>query len=448
MRAATRGAGQGARGTSRVKPGAQPEGDLLRERVRNLSRLMEVTALISSTLDLNEVLDRVMTLAKEMMGAEAASVMLWNEELQCLEFQTSVGGVGVEKLKTIRVPKGQGIAGAVVETGKPLLVADVRNDPRFFAKADEQTGFVTKSILAAPLIFQDKIVGVGEVLNHKDGRPFTELDLELFASFCRQVAVAIENARLHAEEVKRHLLDQQMKMAASIQKSFLPAALPVDEAGRFEVSAYSKSAQDVGGDLYCVARLADGRLGVCLGDVSGKGIPAALYMARVVSEFRLMCSGGAPADEVLASLNRSFAEGTMRGMFVTFLYAILDPASGELRVANAGHLPLLLSAPDGGVHWVGSASGPPMGMLPAARYDEETMALAPGETLLFYSDGIVEARGKSGELYGEERLLEAVVAAPRGARTLLSDVLASVQNFTREIPQADDMTLVSLSWAG
>jgi len=171
-------------------------------------------------------------------------------------------------------------------------------------------------------------------------------------------------------------------------------------------------------------------------------------MARVVSEFRLMCSGGAPADEVLASLNRSFAEGTMRGMFVTFLYAILDPASGELRVANAGHLPLLLSAPDGGVHWVGSASGPPMGMLPAARYDEETMALAPGETLLFYSDGIVEARGKSGELYGEERLLEAVVAAPRGARTLLSDVLASVQNFTREIPQADDMTLVSLSWAG
>ncbi|MFQ5692771.1 MAG: GAF domain-containing protein [Nitrospinota bacterium] len=174
---------------------------LLRERVESLSRLMEVTALISSTLDLDEVLSRVMSLAKEMMAAEAASILLWNEEIECLEFQTSVGGVGVEQLKTIRVPRGQGIAGTVVETGEPLLVADVTKDSRFFTKADEATGFVTKSILAAPLIVQDKIIGVGEVLNHTDGRPFTPLDLDLFASFCRQVAVAIENARLHKEEV-------------------------------------------------------------------------------------------------------------------------------------------------------------------------------------------------------------------------------------------------------
>lgn len=420
----------------------------LRERVDNLSRLMEVTALISSTLDLDEVLQRVMRLAKEIMGAEAASVMLWNEAEQCLEFQTSVGDVGVEELRTIRVPKGMGIAGSVMETAQPLLVADVRRDARFFAKADEKTGFVTRSILAAPLIVHDRVIGVGEVLNHMDGRPFTELDLQLFFSFCRQVAVAIENARLHKAEVRRHLLDQQMEMAASIQKSFLPAALPVDGAGRFELGAFSRSAQEVGGDLYCVTSLPDGRLGACVGDVSGKGIPAALYMARVVSEFRLFCAGGASAGEVLEALNLSLSQGGMRGMFVTFAYVVLNPASGTLHVANAGHLPLLLAEKGGGARFVGGAVGPPIGMLGKALYREETFGLAPGDAVLLYSDGIVEARGKDRELFGEERLLAAGAAAPRGAAGLLAGVHGAVERFTREAPQADDMTMVSLSWGG
>ncbi|MBI3128166.1 MAG: SpoIIE family protein phosphatase [Candidatus Tectomicrobia bacterium] len=439
----------GARRAARAKAsGTAREMEALRERVDSLSRLMEVTALISSTLDLDEVLQRVMKLAKEIMGAEAASVMLWNEAEQCLEFQTSVGGVGVEELKTIRILKGQGIAGSVMESGQPLLVADVSKDPRFFSKADEKTGFVTRSILAAPLIVHDKVVGVGEVLNHTDGRPFSELDLQLFSSFCRQVAVAIENARLHRSEVRRHLLDQQMEMAASIQKSFLPAALPVDRAGRFELGAFSRSAQEVGGDLYCVSSLPDGRLGACVGDVSGKGIPAALYMARVVSEFRLFSSGGAPAGEVLASLNQSLGQGGTRGMFVTFAYAVLNPATGALHVANAGHLPLILAEKKGGARFVGGAAGPPVGMLPRARFQEEEVRLAPGDTVLIYSDGILEARGKDRELFGEERLLAAAAAAPRGASGLLSGVHQAVERFTQDEPQADDMTMVSLSWGG
>ncbi|MEK6711118.1 MAG: GAF domain-containing SpoIIE family protein phosphatase [Nitrospinota bacterium] len=425
-----------------------PEMQALRERVDNLSRLMEVTALISSTLDLEEVLQRVMRLAKEIMGAEAASVILWNEKEQCLEFQTSVGEVGVEELKAVRIPKGQGIDGSVMESGQPLLVADVSKDPRFFAKADEKTGFVTRSILAAPLIVHDKVIGVGEVLNHKGGRPFTELDLQLFASFCRQVAVAIENARLHKAEVRRHLLDQQMEMAASIQKSFLPAALPVDGSGRFELGAFSRSAQEVGGDLYCVASLPDGHLGACVGDVSGKGIPAALYMARVVSEFRLFSAGGASAGEVLEALNQSFSQGGTRGMFVTFAYAVLNPAAGTLQVASAGHLPLLLAEKGGGVRFVGGAGGPPIGMLGKAKFREETLTLSPGDAVLIYSDGILEARSRDRELFGEERLLAAAAAAPRGASGLLAGVHDAVERFTHGAPQADDMTMVSLAWGG
>lgn len=428
-------------------PDSSSELEDLRERVGNLTRLIDVTVLVSSSLNLKEVMNRVMAMAKEMMEAEAASVMLWNEDLECLEFEISIGGVEVDKLKTFQIKKGQGIAGTVAATGEPLLVADVSKDARFFQEADQTTGFVTKSILAAPLIVHDGIVGVSEVLNHKAGRPFTKYDLELFATFCRQVAVAVENARLHEKEVKQSLLDQQMKMAAEIQRSFLPAELPEDPGGRFEVDAFNRSAQDVGGDLYTCEVLADGRIGLALGDVSGKGVPAALYMARVVSEFRMRCGAGAAPAEILTDLNKALAAGKMRGMFVTFVYCVLDPETGELELANAGQLPPLLAGKAREARWVGAASGPPLGMVPTTVYKAEKMKLEPFDTLLYYSDGIVEAENLDGEQY-DPFLLPDASQAGVGAKNLLSNVLGSVESFSRGAPQADDMTLVSMSWAG
>jgi sigma-B regulation protein RsbU (phosphoserine phosphatase) len=447
MPAASRSAPESPPQTGLPESGAAAELEDLRTRVENLSRLIDVTVLVSSSLNLQEVMNRVMQMAKEMMDAEAASIMLWNDELECLEFELTVGEVGVDTLKTIRIEKGQGIAGTVAETGEPMLVADVSKDDRFYGKADEATGFETKSILAAPLIVHDGIVGVSEVLNHKEGRPFTNHDLELFATFCRQVAVAVENARLHENEMKQSLLDQQIKMAAEIQRSFLPAALPEDEEKRFEVDAFTRSAQEVGGDLYACEVLPDGRVGLALGDVSGKGVPAALYMARVVSEFRMMCSKGDPPSEVLTALNAALARGKMRGMFVTFVYCILDPATGELELGNAGQLPPLLAGASGGARWTGSASGPPLGMIPTTVYQPDKISLEPSDTLLFYSDGIAEAQDILGEQY-DPHLLADVSEAGTGARRVLSHVLESVEAFSRGASQADDMTLVSISWEG
>jgi sigma-B regulation protein RsbU (phosphoserine phosphatase) len=448
MVAASQDTGDGALDSKQTEIVAEEIISTLRERVGNLSKLIDVTALISSSLNLDEVMSRVMEMAKEMMEAEAASIMLWNEEEEVLEFELSIGGAGVDKLKTVKIPKGEGIAGTVVSTGEPLLVADVSKDNRFFHKADETTGFVTKSILAAPLMVHDRIVGVSEVLNHKAGRPFTEYDLELFATFCRQVAVAIENARLHEQEVKKSLLDQQMKLASEIQKSFLPQVFPNDDAGRFEVYAFTRSAHEVGGDLFSFAELSAGRIGIALGDVSGKGVPAAIYMARVVSEFRMLCTSGAPPHEVLTTLNTALSRGKMHGMFVTFAYGILDPASGKFRIANAGHLPPILLNKNGDARWMGSASGPPLGMLPHSQYTEEIVDLEPSDTLMFYSDGIVEARDKTGRQFEEDRLMKVVSNAGPGAKNMLSYVLASVEEFSHGAEQADDMTLVTASWTG
>ncbi len=448
MVAASRGAGDGALDADLQGVVSENEISSLRERVGNLSRLIDVTALVSSSLNLDEVMNRVMEMAKEMMEAEAASIMLWNEAEQALEFEISVGGAGVEKLKTIQIPKGQGIAGTVAMTGEPLLVADVTKDERFFQKADDHTGFVTKSILAAPLIVHDRIVGVSEVLNHKAGRPFTEYDLELFATFCRQVAVAVENARLHEQEVRQSLLDQQMKLASEIQKSFLPQVFPDDEAGRFEVHAFTRSAQEVGGDLFSFEQLPGGRIGVALGDVSGKGVPAAIYMARVVSEFRMLCAGGAPPHEVLTALNAALSRGKMHGMFVTFVYGILDPETGRFQMANAGHLPPVLLGENGDAQWMGPATGPPLGMIPRTEYAEEILEMKPSDTLMFYSDGIVEAKDKTGAQFEEDRLLKAVSMAGTGAKNMLSYVLVTVEEFSHGADQADDMTLVTTSWRG
>jgi sigma-B regulation protein RsbU (phosphoserine phosphatase) len=171
-------------------------------------------------------------------------------------------------------------------------------------------------------------------------------------------------------------------------------------------------------------------------------------MARVVSEFRMLCASGAPPHEVLMTLNTALSRGKMHGMFVTFVYGILDPVSGKFRMANAGHLPPILLNKNGDVRWMGSASGPPLGMLPHSQYTEEIVDLKPSDTLMFYSDGIVEARDKTGKQFEEDRLLKVVSNAGPGAKNMLSYVLASVEEFSHGADQADDMTLVTASWTG
>jgi sigma-B regulation protein RsbU (phosphoserine phosphatase) len=204
----------------------------LARRLAQLHSLVEVSALIGSSLDLSEVLNGVMQKAKAVMEAEAASILLFNERTNKLEFEVAVGegapGATLETLrKTIALDLGQGIAGAVALSRQPELIADVPSDPRFYKNADKITGFITRSMLAAPMIVRDKLVGVAEVLNPRHGGRFTPEDLELFSTYCRQAAVAIENARLHTVELERLREQQQLEFAAMVQQSFLPQRCPV-----------------------------------------------------------------------------------------------------------------------------------------------------------------------------------------------------------------------------
>ena len=191
---------------------------------------MEVSVLIGSSLDLTEVLNGVMQKAQDVMDAEAASIMLLNDQTNKLEFEVALGeaDITLETLKKrVALDLGQGIAGAVALTRVPELIPDAAADPRFFRGADKITGFKTRSLLAAPLVARDKLIGVAEVLNPRAGGQFTPEDLELFATYCRQVAVAIENARLHLVLLERQREQQQLEFAALVQQSFLPQKCPV-----------------------------------------------------------------------------------------------------------------------------------------------------------------------------------------------------------------------------
>ena len=423
------------------------ERDLLSAKVKALSGLIEVGMIINSAVRLDDVMKLVMEKAQGVMDAEASSVLLINEEKNVFECPVAFGEAG-EKFKTIEIPIDAGIAGWVAEHQQPQLITDAYQDSRFNAQVDQETGFRTKSILAAPLIVREKLIGVAEVINRKDGEAFTEDDLLLFNAFCRQVAIAISNARVYELEIAQQRIAQQLEAAKYIQQSFLPETLPKASGGQFSVAATSIPAKSVGGDIYDFISFQNNTLGISIGDVSGKGIPAALFMARLVSDFRLFAQIDSKPDQLLASLNKAITERSRRGMFITFLYGILHPQNGTFTYANAGHLPILrLNNKNKTVELAEKSSGIPLGVAPIFPFKEESISLNEGDTIILVTDGLIEAKNKAGEEYEFERLKSLVSADfDTHPEEMLSKIVDDVLAFTADMPQHDDLTIVIAKW--
>ncbi len=417
----------------------------LEARVEDLSSLIHVTNIISSTLDLDELLGLVMEKAQEVMHAEASSIFLVNEELNVLECEVALGSHGDKITKLIRLEKGQGVAGWVWQQAASLIVPDVSKDDRFYSDADQKSGFQTKSILAVPLQNKERIIGVAEVINRTDGNEFTDYDLDLFKTFCLQVAMAIENARVHQIELEQERLRQQLESAKEIQQSFMPQKLPQGENGIFDIAARNLPAISVGGDLFDVLMLDDRHVGVLIGDVSGKGIPAALYMARLMSDFRFYVQKHNEPSVLLDKLNDLLVDRSRHGMFVTLQFAVIDIWTGKLIHADAGHLPLI-HLQNGEAHIPNRESGPPLGVMKKMYFADNHIQLAPGDMLLFYTDGIIEAKNNKGNEFSLDRLLTCLKRHWASAGQVVEESLRQVYKFTQSSPQNDDITLVAFQW--
>jgi sigma-B regulation protein RsbU (phosphoserine phosphatase) len=437
--------------TSNPTPGEAPldkELDLLRTKVQNLSSLIEVSIIINSTLDLEKLVSLVMEKAQTVMNAEASSVMLINEEEGVLECQVALGEVG-DKVRKIQLKMGEGIAGWVAEKGVPLNVPDVSRDPRFFSKSDESTGFKTRSILAVPLKVKEKIIGVAEVINRLDGKPFDDDDVDLFSTFCRQVAMAIDNARMHRHLIEKERLEQQLEAAKIIQQSFMPQSLPSGVHGTFDVAAQNLPATAVGGDFYDFFEFDEDSAALILGDVSGKGVPAALYMARLVSDLRFQAQMTREPAALLQIVNDQLVQRSRRGMFVTLVYGLLDVGRGRLTYSNAGHLPLLYVQPSQQqVTWLRGESGMPLGVLSPAEFSQQEIRMNPGDLVILVTDGVVEAKNSEGGQFGFERLEQVLREPLDGPSHAVEKIFEAVQAFAGDQQQHDDVTVLALRWNG
>ncbi len=345
-----------------------------------------------------------------------------------------------DQTETIRISRT--IVNEVIAAGEAILSADAASDSRF-DMAESIVDFNIRSMMCAPLIGIDgDSLGVIQIDALDQRQQFTREDLDVLASVASQVAYAVENAQLHEVALRERALEQELSVAHEVQQGFLPAARPeVEEYGFFD---FYEAANQLGGDYFDYVRLPDGRLAIVLADVSGKGISAALLVAKLSAEIRFLLVAENNPVEVVAKLNDIFCGSRWEDRFVTMVLAVLDPARHEVTLVNAGHMPPLLSKADGSVAAVGEAEGGlPVGVDSDLPYAQSVVRLAAGESLTMFTDGITEAMNREGELYGGTRLWTQVGAKHEkdDVKALGIRILDDVRQFVGSRSQSDDMCL-------
>jgi sigma-B regulation protein RsbU (phosphoserine phosphatase) len=422
-------------------PGDPSALDRMRVRVENLKECFRISGLINSSLQLDQVLENIMLTSRSILGADACSLMLVDEKNDELVFEVAQGPAAQKLKGVVRIKRGQGIAGTVYDTGEPLLIENAYEDARFNPEVDRLTGYRTQTILCVPLKIKDRVIGVSQAINKLDGSNFNEEDKETLSLLCDNAAIAVENARLHQEILRTQQIEQDLAFAGSIQLSFLPRGMPVLQGFRF--CAHYQPAREIGGDFYDFIPLDDDRTGVLIGDVSGKGVAAALFMARFITDFRFQAIREQDPERLFSLINESVCAHSCQGMFVTVLYMVVKRNSGEAVYVNAGHLPpIIWSSSDKKYDILRTSGGPPIGILPDLHYASAKMSLSPGACIVLATDGLVEATDSRGERFGWERLERCLKAGDSSVNSVKSRISSSLSEFVGQSPQADDITQV------
>jgi sigma-B regulation protein RsbU (phosphoserine phosphatase) len=388
-------------------PGVSP--DLLQD----LQRLQKTAQKITSILDLDQLIDNVVNDVARSFGCVEASVYLHDEE----RGEMVLAGIHgcTKNCKGYRLKIGQeGMVGYVASTGQMRYAPDVRAD-QYYIGCEEST----LSEVAIPLHVGEKLVGVFTA-SHPELDAFPRQQLRILRALCDHVAIAVHNARrFQTERAEREVMNRDALEARAIQQALLPKSSPYIPG--FMVSGLSVPAQAVGGDWYDFIPFPDGRWGLVLADVSGKGTAAALLMSATRGMLRSLAEACCTPGEVLTKLNSLLAEDFPAGRFVTMVYAVLDPAARTVTFANAGHLrPLLMDS--SGTRFLDTERGMPLGL--GGDYSECQISLAEGSRLVFYSDGITEAENANEEEYGLDRLAAHVAKPGASAVSIVEDVRA------------------------
>jgi serine phosphatase RsbU (regulator of sigma subunit) len=403
--------------------------------------LLELEQRISRTLELQPVLDDLLRVLRSTVPYDAAGVFVLNRAVPLIRrtdpnLIAGMAQVGFDDppVDDPMLRSGKGIVGHVIHTGETVVVPDVTRDARYVAGRA-----ATRSELAVPIVSEAGTIGC---LNVESDRPayFTGADAELVQFFASAAALSIGKALLHRQVLRNQRIEDQLRVAREVQAGLLPGA-PPDEPG-YDIAAVNLPTHAIGGDYYDYVPLDDGRLGLVVADVSGKGIPAALIMASFRALLRTQMKRRSRLAAVAAQLHDAVREFRDASRYVTAVLAVLDPERGDVRYLNCGHNPPLLLRAAGGRETL-PRGGAALGLSSGERLRERTVRLDPGDCLVLYTDGVVEPTDDDDDEFGVDRLEAAIRGvARRRASEALGAVVQATRAFSGRDGYDDDFTLV------
>src|ERR1700761_9008242 len=404
-------------------------------QAQTLAVLNEISREVTSILDLDPLLERIGELLRRIIDYQMFSILLVNEREQVLEIQYAVR-FGHPVMPSEKVPLDRGLVGTAVRERRLIHTGDVRKDARYYMVNPE-----TRSEMAGPLLYKGKVIGVLD-LEHVRAHYFNEDHQRTLVTLASQIAVAIENARLYSRVTQQEQrLEHDLDMAREVQLRLLPPTPP--NRRHAQIATRFLPARAIGGDLYDFLPYDDACLGIAMGDVSGKAAPAALYAALISGIMRAATSQMLSPAEMLKQLNDSLQERKMDAQYVTMVFAVWNDEKQTLQIANAGAVQPLFCR--GGQVETVQAEGFPLGMFKDVSYEEFTLSTRPGDAVIFFSDGIVDAVNEEEEMFGTERL-EALITREinKTAEGMVHAIYKELSEFQGSVERFDDETVIVL----
>ncbi len=413
----------------------------LRTRIDQLATLYHVTAEFTGMSELQSVLDRATSAVVNVLSAQSCAIRLLSEDRTELVVK-SVANLSNEYLDKGPILLSESrVDQEVLNTGEPVYIADERTDPRVLYPSEARREGIV-SAMCVPLSYRDEVLGVLRVYT---GEPheFDWFEVSLLEAISAQAAAAISHARLHGEAREANEVRRQLRMAGEVQRRMIPSAPP--QPPGFEIGAVYVPCYELGGDFYDFIDLPPHNVGVGVCDVVGKGVRASLLMASIRASLRAHATNVYSMSEVLGWVNRDLCSDTLTSDFATMFYAVLDVESKRLTYANAGHLPPLLFRDGQACHL--STGGGVLGIDQDAHWGYESFVLEPGDVVLAYTDGLVEALNFNDEAFGQQRVEDAArsaIESQRSADGIVKHVLWEMRRFAGLQTRGDDLTIIAI----
>ena len=426
-----------------------PTAEVFERKQSELHSLHNLSRLVTQVFDFNDLVNTVTQMTSEVCNARSVWMELLSTNDETGEMSVDVvskKNITQQEINLVSADDGIQLKHYLLDSQKVLLIEDIWSDRR--TKYLKEKGFARGSLLAIPLLSHGKLIGVLHATKEYQNA-FDQDDIDVMTTFADHVSIAIENSRLIAKSIERERLHQEMMVAQRMQKRLLPQRLP--DIPSVEFAAVSESSFEVGGDYYDVINLQDERIGIVVGDVSGKGVSAAFYMAEVkgiVLSLSKICS---TPRELLMRANDTLLESLEKNAFISAVYAGLDIPHATLTMARAGHCPVILISGDSSelVRSSGIGLGLTNGPQFAQATEEREIKLKHGDICIFYTDGITEARNAEMDEYGYDRLVQVAGDCRDCSAEVMKDkILHSVRTFIGQGAYTDDVTLVVVKWLG